>query len=115
MQESSIPKQKLVPKQAPPKGILALALMGAIPLTLAGLAAAVFIFLFSDDPNVPLIGWFLRAGGVLAAFEALAWLPLWAAWMLSNRKKTAWAYVVAAIPPVALVVLVLWFRKWVAD
>ena len=102
-------------KQSPPKGILALALTGAIPLTLAGLAAAFFIFAFSDDPNVSLIGWFLRAGGVLAVFALLAWLPLCAAWTLSNRKKAGWAYIVAAVPPVAFVVLLLWFHKWVSS
>lgn len=104
----------IVSKQGPPKGVLALALTGAIPLALAGCAAALFIFAFSDDPNVSLIGWFLRAGGVLAVFEALAWLPLWAAWTLSNRKKAGWAYVVAAVPPVTFVVLVLWFHHWVS-
>ena len=107
------PPGRTVPMRALPKGILAVGLTGAIPLTLAGLAAALFIFLFSDDPSVSLIGWFLRAGGVLAGFEALAWLPLWAAWTLSNRKKTALAYFVAAVPPVALVALALWFHKWV--
>jgi hypothetical protein len=118
MQESYTSKLGLrgtvVPRQTLPKGILALGLTGAIPLTLAGVAAALFIFAFSDDPNVSLIGWFLRAGGVLVALGALAWLPLWAAWMLSNRKKTGWAYAVAAVPPVALVVLVLWFHNWVS-
>lgn len=100
---------------APPKGILALGLTGAIPLTLAGLAAALFIFLFSDDPNVPFVGWLLRAGGVFAVFEALAWLPLWGAWKLSNRKRIGWAYVLAAIPSVAFVLLVLWFHKSVSQ
>lgn len=118
MQEPSTPEHALpartVPRQAPPKGILALALTGAIPLTLAGLAASFFIFAFSDDPNVSLIGWFLYAGGVFAAFEAFAWLPLWAAWMLLIRKKTGWAYAVAAIPAVTFVVLLVWFRNWVA-
>lgn len=109
------PPTGTVTKQAAPKGILALALTGAIPLTLVGLAAAVFILLFSDDPNVSLIGWFLRAAEVLAAFEALAWLPLWAAWELSNRSKTAWAYVVAAIAPVTFIVLVIWFHHSVAQ
>lgn len=104
---------RIVPSQALPKGVLALALTGAIPLTLAGLAAALFIFAFSDDPNVPLIGWLLRAGGVLAVFDVLAWLPLWAAWTLSNRKKRGWAYAVAAIPPVTFVVLLLAFHNWV--
>lgn len=118
MQESCTPNQALptraVPKQAPPKGILALALTGAIPLTLAGLAAALFIFVFSDDPNVSLIGWFLRVAEVLGVFEALAWLPLWATWALSNRKKTEWAYVMAAIPSVTFVLLVLWFHHSVS-
>lgn len=101
-------------RQAAPKGILALALTGAIPLTLVGLAVASFIFMFSDDPNIPLIGWFLYAGGILAVFEAFAWLPLWAAWMLFNRQKTQYAYLVASVPLVTLVLLGVWFLKSVA-
>jgi hypothetical protein len=108
----ALPSQ-IVVRQAPPKGIVALALTGAIPLTLAGLAAALFIFAFSDDPNVSLIGWFLYAGGALAVFEGFAWLPLFAAWSLSNRRKTGWAYVMASMPAVTLVVFVLWFHNWV--
>lgn len=106
--------RRIVPNQAPPKAILVLALTGAIPLTFVGLAAALFIFIFSDDPNVSFIGWLLYAGRVLAVFEVFAWLPLWAAWTLSDRKKVRWAYVVAAIPPVTFVLVALWFRNWVA-
>lgn len=118
MQQSYTLKQglsrRILPKQAPPKGIIALALTGAIPLTLVGLAAALFIFMFSDDPNVAFIGSVLYACGVLAVFEVFAWIPLWAAWMLSSRKKTSWAYLAASIPALTFVVFVLWFRNWVA-
>ena len=114
MQESHTLNQKLpsraIPKQALPKGVVALVLTGAIPLTLTGFAAALFIFVFSDDPNVSFIGWVSYASGVLAVFEAFAWLPLWAVWSLSNRKKTAWAYVVATIPAVTFILFLLWFH-----
>lgn len=96
-------------RQPPPKAVLALALTGAIPLTLVGLAAACFILIFSDDPNVPLIGWFLYAGGVLAVFEVFAWLPLWAAWKLSKRQEIKYAYLVASVPLVAFVLGLAWF------
>jgi len=100
--------------QGVPKGILALALIGAVPLTLVGLAAACFIFLFSDDSNVSFIGWVLYAGGVLVVFETLAWLPAWCAWVLFKRQKKEYAYLVASLPLIAFVVLVVWFHHAVA-
>lgn len=92
-----------------PKGILVLVLTGAIPLTLVGVAGACFLLVFSDDPNVSLIGWFLYAGGVLAVFEVFAWLPLWAAWKLSKRQEIKYAYLVASVPLVAFVLGLAWF------
>lgn len=78
--------------------IVTIALVGAILLSLIGIAFAALTLLFSDDPRVPFVGYLAISAGILCACLAVAWLPVAIAWGLSAKGKTRWAYLVACIP-----------------